>query len=391
MNTQEIMDMDQKFVMQTYGRQKLALSHGKGAEVWDVEGNSYLDCFAGVAVNNLGHAHPKVTLAICHQAQRMIHCSNIYYTQEQAELAQLLTQISPHDKVFLANSGAEANEGAIKLARKYTGKGEIIATDNSFHGRTLATVTATGQEKYKMPFQPLPDGFKHVPYGEISALAQAITENTAAIILEPIQGEGGVIMPPEGYLKDVENLCRQKDVLLILDEVQTGFGRTGEMFASQHEGIQPDITTVAKAMGGGYPIAALMANTRIAEAFNPGDHGSTFGGNPLGCAAAKAAIEVLLDENLVSKSKEMGNYLQKKLEELKSKYSFIQEIRGCGLLIGIELTIDCADVVKKACEKGVLVNCTAGKVIRLAPPLIINMTQVDKVVNVLDEVFAEMS
>ncbi|MBU4607850.1 MAG: acetylornithine transaminase [Euryarchaeota archaeon] len=391
MNTQEIMDMDQKFVMQTYGRQKLALSHGKGVEVWDVEGNSYLDCFAGVAVNNLGHSHPKVTLAICHQAQRMIHCSNIYYTQEQAELAQLLTQISPHDKVFLANSGAEANEGAIKLARKFTGKGEIIATDNSFHGRTLATVTATGQDKYKIPFKPLPAGFKHVPYGDISAMMGSLSEDTAAIILEPIQGEGGVIIPPKGYLKDVENLCRQKDVLLIMDEVQTGFGRTGEMFASQHEGIQPDITTVAKAMGGGYPIAAVLANSRIAEAFQPGDHGSTFGGNPLGCAAAKAAIEVLLDENLVNKSKEMGNYLQKKLEELKSKYSLISEIRGRGLLIGIEITMDCSQVVKKACEKGVLINCTAGKVIRLAPPLLINMTQMDKLVNVLDEVFAELS
>ena len=268
MNTQEIMDLDKKFVMQTYGRQPLALSHGKGAEVWDVEGKSYLDCFAGVAVNNIGHAHPKVALAICHQAQRMIHCSNVYYTQEQVELAQLLTQVSPHDRVFFANSGAEANEGAIKLARKYTGKGEIISTDNSFHGRTLATVTATGQDKYKEPFKPLPGGFKHVPYGDIQAMVDAITEETAAIILEPIQGEGGVIVPPEGYLQNVQNMCRQRDVLLIMDEIQTGFGRTGEMFASTLFGVEPDITTIAKAMGGGYPIGAILANERIALHLN---------------------------------------------------------------------------------------------------------------------------
>lgn len=391
MNTQEIIDLDQKLFMQTYARQNLALSHGKGAEVWDVEGKSYLDCFAGVAVNNLGHAHPKVVLAICHQAQRMIHCSNHYYTQEQVELAQLLTQISPHDKVFLANSGAEANEGAIKLARKFTGKGEIISTFNSFHGRTLATVTATGEDKYKVPFKPLPPAFKHVEYGNLSAMVSAVSEDTAAIILEPIQGEGGVIVPPEGYLKDVENLCRKNDILLILDEIQTGFGRTGKMFASEYEEIQADITTVAKAMGGGYPISAVLANNKIAQAFQSGDHGSTFGGNPLGCAAAKAAIEVILDENLVKKSREMGKYLMSRLEELKSKYAFIEDVRGRGLMIGIELSDNCSNVVKQACEKGVLINCTAEKVIRLAPPLVISLNQLDKVISVLDEVFAKMA
>lgn len=391
MNTQEIIDLDKKFVMQTYGRQKMALSHGKGSEVWDVEGKSYLDCFAGVAVNNLGHAHPKVSLAICHQAQRMIHCSNIYYTQEQVELAQLLTQISPHDKVFFANSGAEANEGAIKLARKFTGKGEIIATENSFHGRTLATLTATGQDKYKLPFKPLPPGFKHVKYGDITELSSAITEDTAAIILEPIQGEGGVIIPPEGYLKDVENLCHQNDILLIMDEIQTGFGRTGTMFASEHEDIQPDISTIAKAMGGGYPIAAVLANSDIAQAFQHGDHGSTFGGNPLGCAAAKATIEVILDENLVRKSQEMGKYLIQNLEKLKAKYSFIKQVRGRGLMIGIEIDQDCSDIVNQASIKGLLINCTAGNVIRLAPPLVISLSQLDKLVDILDEIFREMS
>ncbi|MDP3035468.1 MAG: acetylornithine transaminase [Methanobacteriaceae archaeon] len=391
MNTQDIMDLDKKFVMQTYGRQPLALSHGKGAEVWDVEGKSYLDCFAGVAVNNVGHAHPKVALAICHQAQRMIHCSNVYYTQEQVELAKLLTQVSPHDRVFFANSGAEANEGAIKLARKYTGKGEIISTDNSFHGRTLATVTATGQDKYKEPFKPLPGGFKHVPYGDIQAMVEAITEDTAAIILEPIQGEGGVIVPPEGYLQNVRNICRQRDILLILDEIQTGFGRTGEMFASNLFGVEPDITTIAKAMGGGYPIGAILANERIASAFEPGDHGSTFGGNPLGCAAAKAAIEVILDENLVHQSQELGAYLKANLEQMASKYEIVKEVRGKGLMIGIELTKSCGDVVTEAREQGVLVNCTADTVVRLLPPLIITKEQLDVVVKVLDAALAKMS
>ncbi|MCK9151035.1 acetylornithine transaminase [Methanobacterium alcaliphilum] len=391
MNTQEIIDLDKKFVMQTYGRQPLALSHGKGAEVWDVEGNSYLDCFAGIAVNNVGHAHPKVALSICHQAQRLIHCSNVYYTQEQVELAQLLTKISPHDRVFFANSGAEANEGAIKLARKYTGKGEIIATENSFHGRTLATVTATGQDKYKEPFKPLPAGFKHVPYGDIQAISQTITEDTAAVILEPIQGEGGIIIPPQGYLRDVKNLCQHHDILLILDEVQTGFGRTGEMFASQLFEVEPDITTVAKAMGGGYPIGAILANERIASAFTPGDHGSTFGGNPLGCAAAKAAIEVILDDNLAYQSRVLGDYFKKKLESLKSKYGFIKEVRGRGLMIGLEMTISCDEIVSEALKEGLLINCTAGNVLRLAPPLVISQGELDKAVEILDRVLGKIS
>lgn len=391
MNTQEIMDLDKKFVMQTYGRQPIVLSHGKGAEVWDIDGKSYLDCFAGVAVNNVGHSHPKVALAICHQSQRMIHCSNVYYTLEQAELAKLLTQISSHDRVFFANSGAEANEGAIKLARKYSGKGEIIATHNSFHGRTLATVTATGTDKYKEPFKPLPSGFKHVPFGDISAMVEAITEKTAAIILEPIQGEGGVIVPPEGYLEDVQNLCRQKDILLILDEVQTGFGRTGEMFASKSFKIQPDITTVAKAMGGGYPMGAILANEKVADAFEPGDHGSTFGGNPLGCAASKAAIEVILDEKLTYQSKVLGEYFKKSLEEVASKYDIVKEVRGMGLMIGLELTKSCTEVVSEARKQGILINCTADTVVRLLPPLVIKKEQLDIVVHVMDEVLAKIS
>jgi acetylornithine/N-succinyldiaminopimelate aminotransferase len=321
----------------------------------------------------------------------MIHCSNVYYNLEQAELAKLLTQISSHDRVFFANSGAEANEGAIKLARKYSGKGEIIAANNSFHGRTLATVTATGTDKYKEPFKPLPSGFKHVPFGDIPAMVDAITEKTAAIILEPIQGEGGVIVPPEGYLEDVQNLCRQKDILLILDEVQTGFGRTGEMFASTSFKIQPDITTVAKAMGGGYPMGAILANEKIADAFEPGDHGSTFGGNPLGCAASKAAIEVILDEKLTYQSKVLGEYFKKSLEEVASKYDIVKEVRGMGLMIGLELTKNCTEAVSEARKQGILINCTADTVIRLLPPLVIKKEQLDIVVHVMDEVLAKIS
>ncbi|MGB4362562.1 MAG: acetylornithine transaminase [Methanothermobacter tenebrarum] len=388
MNTDEIIKLEKKYIMQTYSRQPIVLSHGKGARVWDIEGNEYIDCFAGVAVNSIGHAHPKVALAICHQAQKLIHCSNIYYNKEQVELARLLTSISPHDRVFFANSGAEANEGAIKLARKYTGKGEIIAAENSFHGRTLATVTATGQDKYKEPFKPLPPGFKHVPYGDIQAMANAITDDTAAILLEPIQGEGGVIVPPEGYLEDVQALARENDILFILDEVQTGFGRTGAMFASELFGVQPDITTVAKAMGGGYPIGAVLANDKIASAFKAGDHGSTFGGNPLGCAAAIAAIEVIIGENLIENAKRLGEYFKGCLEDLMSKYDIIEDVRGHGLMLGVELGMKCDRIVDEARKMGVLINCTADNVIRLVPPLVIKKDEINKVVEVLDNIFA---
>ena len=390
MDSEEIIELERKFIMQTYTRQPIVLSHGKGATVWDIEGNSYIDCFAGVAVNSIGHAHPKVALAICHQAQRLIHSSNIYYTREQVELAKLLTAISPHDRVFFANSGAEANEGAIKLARKFTGKSEIISAENSFHGRTLATVTATGQKKYSEPFKPLPEGFKHVPYGDIGAMADAIGDETAAIILEPVQGEGGVIIPPEGYLKDVQELARKNDVLLILDEVQTGFGRTGAMFASQLFGIEPDITTVAKAMGGGYPIGAVLANERVARAFEPGDHGSTFGGNPLGCAAAIATIEVLMDEKLPERAAKMGSYFLGRLRQVLHGCDAVRDIRGVGLMIGIEIDGDCSGLVDAAREMGVLINCTAGNVIRIVPPLVIKKEEIDAAVDVMGHLISDL-
>ena len=390
MNNKEIMDLDSKYIMQTYGRQPIALSHGKGAVIWDGDGNEYLDFFTGIAVNVLGQSHPKIIETIQKQAEKLIHTSNVYFTEEQVKLAKKLSEITVFDKVFYANSGAEANEGAIKLARKYTGKGEIISTNNSFHGRTLATVTATGQDKYKEPFKPLPPGFKHVEYGDSEAIANAIGENTAAVIVEAIQGEGGVIVPPENYLKEVEAVCRENNVLLILDEVQTGFGRTGEMFAYELFGIKPDIMTIAKAFGGGYPIGGFLATDKIASAFDYGDHGSTFGGNPLGCAVAMTVIETLESEKLVENSKITGKYLKDKFNELKSKHDFIVDVRGHGLLLAIELNQECGSIVDKMREKGFLINATGKNALRFAPPLIITADHVDKMIVALDEVFSEV-
>lgn len=330
MNTEEIMALDKKYVMQTYGRQPLALKKGSGAVVWDVEGNSYIDCLAGIAVNNVGHAHPRIAEAIADQAKELIHTSNLYYTRQQVELAELLVGVSPHDLAFFCNSGAEAVEGSIKLARKYTGKGGIVAMENSFHGRTLTALTATGQKKYQKGFGPLTPGFTHVPYGDIEAVRKAITDETAAVLVEPIQGEGGVVVPPEGYLKSLKELCQEKDILLIFDEVQTGFGRTGEMFASQTFNVTPDITALAKGIAGGFPMGAVMAIEDVGSAFQPGDHAATFGGGPLACAAAIASIKVILDEDLLTKSKENGNYFQSKLNFLKEDHGIVEDVRGSG-------------------------------------------------------------
>ncbi len=389
MNTNEIMDMDNEYVMHTYGRQPIALVKGKGSVVWDAEGKSYIDCVAGIAVNNVGHANPKVAEAICNQAKKLIHTSNLYYTEEQVTLAKLLSEISTHQKAFFCNSGAEANEGAIKLARKHTGKGEIISMNNSFHGRTITTITATGQTKYQKGFGPLTPGFKHVPYNDVEGVADAINSKTAAVLVEPIQGEGGVIVPSKGYLKDLKKLCRDNDVLLIFDEVQTGFGRTGDMFASQTFNVTPDISTFAKAIAGGFPMGAVMANDDVAESFKPGDHAATFGGSPLACAAAKATITYILDENLIQKSLENGTYFRKKLDIIKESSSIVKEVRGMGLMIGMELGLDCGDMVDDLREKGIIVNCAAGNVLRFVPPLVISTAQIDTVTSVLDEVLGK--
>lgn len=391
MNTEEIRALDKKYVMQTYGRQPLALKKGSGAVVWDVEGNSYIDCLAGIAVNNVGHAHPKVAKAIAEQAKELIHTSNLYYTQQQVELAELLVGISPQDLAFFCNSGAEAVEGSIKLARKYTGKGGIIAMENSFHGRTLTALTATGQKKYQKGFGPLTPGFTHVPYGDVEVVRKAITDETAAVLVEAIQGEGGIVVPPEGYLKDLKELCQEKDILLIFDEVQTGFGRTGEMFASQTFNVTPDITALAKGIAGGFPMGAVMASEEVGSAFQPGDHAATFGGGPLACAAAIASIKVILDEDLLTKSKENGDYFQSKLNILKEDHGIVEDVRGSGLMLGMELDVECGDMVNDMREEGVLINCAAGKVLRFVPPLVIEKDQIDTVSCILGDVLKKHS
>lgn len=391
MNTEEIMRLDKEYVMQTYGRQPIAIKKGSGAVVWDVEGKSYIDCLAGIAVNNVGHAHPKVANAICNQAKSLIHTSNLYYTQEQVELAKLLVEVSPLDLAFFCNSGAEAVEGSIKLARKYTGNGEIITMENSFHGRTLTALSATGQKKYQKGFGPLAQGFKHVPYGDINAVADKVNKNTAAVLVEPIQGEGGVIMPPDGYLTNLKKLCHENNILLIFDEVQTGFGRTGKMFASQTFKVKPDITALAKGIAGGFPMGAILATREIGSAFQPGDHAATFGGNPLACAAAKASIQVILDEDLLSKSIENGDYFKTKLNFLKEDHGIVEEVRGSGLMLGMELDVNCAEMVNDMRKLGILINCAADNVLRFVPPLVIEKNQIDIVTCNLDDVLQNYS
>jgi len=329
--------------------------------------------------------------AITQQAGKLIHTSNLYYTENQVKLAQLLAQISPHAKSFFCNSGAEANEGAIKLARKYTGKGEIIAMDNSFHGRTITTITATGQKKYQKGFGPLTPGFVHVPYADVNAVADAITDNTAAVLVEPVQGEGGVIIPPAGYLEDLKKLCHERKVLLIFDEVQTGFGRTGEMFASQTFKVAPDITTLAKAIAGGFPMGAVLASDEVGSAFQPGDHAATFGGGPLACAAALASVETIECEGLLRKSREDGKYFLDGLNQLWEEHGIVEDVRGVGMMLGMELSIPCAKIVNEMREKGVLVNCAADVVLRFVPPLVITRKEIDTVINVLDDILARIS
>ena len=386
MNIEDIQDMDKKFLAQTYGRQAIALVEGKGALVWDSDGKEYIDCLSGLAVLNVGHSHPKVVGAIRAQAGKIMHSSNLYTIIPQVKLAELLFEVSGGYKSFFCNSGAEANEAAIKLTRKYTKKSGIIACKNSFHGRTITTLSATGQERYKVDFQPMCKEFKHVPFGDVGALEDAINSDTAAVMLEPIQGEGGVIVPPDGYLKSVRELCDEKELLLILDEVQTGFGRTGAMFAWQLYGVEPDIFTLAKAIGGGFPMGAMLAKPEIMDAFVPGDHAATFGGNHLACTAGIAVVEVIVEEKLADRAGELGAYLKERLGELKKKHDIIKEVRGEGLMIGVELEVGCSEIVGRMRDKGMLINCAHDNVIRFLPPLVIEKEELDRAVEALDEV-----
>ncbi|NWF53061.1 MAG: acetylornithine transaminase [Nitrospirae bacterium] len=398
METKKIIDESNLYIMNTYKRFPVVLRKGRGMKVWGTDGKEYLDFVSGVAVNILGHCHPKVVMALQKQAQRLLHVSNYYHIEPQIRLAKLLVKHTFADKVFFCNSGAEANEAAIKLARKYAKENvspdrfEIITAENSFHGRTLAALTATGQEKFQKGFEPLMPGFKHVPFNNINAINDSITDNTCAIMLEPIQGEGGVKIPEPDYLKGVRKICDENNILLILDEVQTGMGRTGRFFAHEHFGIIPDIMTIAKGLGGGTPIGAMLATDKVASAFQPGNHASTFGGNPLVCATGIATIETLLENGFIlDQCNRMGTYLKERLGYLKEKFpTLIKEVRGMGLLIGMELTIECEPVVKDCLEMGVLTNCTAGNVLRFIPPLIVQKKDIDYLIDILDKVLERL-
>lgn len=385
MKLQEVKNTDSKYYMNTFGaRTPVCFEYGKGMKLYDSEGREYTDMLAGIAVNALGHSHPALVEAVKSQAEKLIHCSSLYYIESQATLAKVLAENSCCDRVFFSNSGAEANEGAIKLARIYfkkkglAEKYGIITLKKSFHGRTLTTVAATGQEKYQKPYAPLIPGFKHVALNDPDALEAAIDDNTCAIMMEPVQGESGVYPADIQYIKAVRKLCDEKGLLLIFDEIQTGVGRTGKLFAYQHFGVEPDIFTLAKALAGGVPIGALCAKEQVASAFEPGDHGSTFGGNPLACAAGLAVMKTVLEEDISGHAREMGEYFKKELEKLAKKQSIIAEVRGLGLMIGVQLKENKAVEVKnRLFDKGFLVGSIGPDIVRLLPPLIIEKNDVD--------------
>lgn len=377
-----------KYHFDLYGRYPIALVRGKGSKVWDDERNEYIDALAGIAVNNLGHSHPEIVRAIQKQAEKLIHVSNFYYNEPQSNLAEKLVKVSGLDRVFFCNSGAEALEASMKLARRYAynkGKrGHILSMDNSFHGRTLGTISM-GKEQYQEGFGPMPDGFKKTPFNHVGLLEESINEDTIGVLMEPIQGEGGVIEATQEFVEKARELCDKFEIPLIFDEVQTGMGRTGKMFAYQHYGIKPDIVALAKGLGSGVPIGAVLAKEEFASAFSHGSHGTTFGGNPLACAAALATLKVMDKEDICEKSRTRGNYLKTRLTDLSTEWDAIRLVRGKGLMIGIELAFPGADVVKEMLTRGVLSNCTSGNIIRLVPPLNISKEDLDKVVDVLIE------
>ncbi|MGH2398918.1 MAG: acetylornithine transaminase [bacterium] len=393
MDTQTTAALTEQYLMNTYRRAPVAFASGRGVWLIDVEGRPYLDFVAGIAVCALGHNHPVLTAAIQAQAARLLHVSNLYLIPEQAALGQRLVEHSALDRAFFCNSGAEANEAAIKLVRKYWhAKGEqrfeIIVANQSFHGRTLGTLAATAQPKYHKGFDPLPPGFTAVPFDDTAALQQAVGPHTAAVMLEVVQGEGGYRFPSPAYLPSVRRLCDEHGLLLILDEVQTGIGRTGRWFAYEHYGITPDIMTLAKGLGGGVPVGALLATEEVSSAFQPGDHGSTFGGNPLACAAALAVVETVEDEDLPAHAAEVGRYFMDQLGALAKRRPVIKEVRGLGLLVAADLAVDAADAVTACRERGLLINAVQPKTLRFAPPLIVTKAEVDQAVMILDAALA---
>jgi acetylornithine/N-succinyldiaminopimelate aminotransferase len=394
MKNEELIKVSQEVLAQTYGRLPVVLVRGQGCTVWDAEGKDYLDFVAGIGVCNLGHCYPKVVQAIREQAGKLLHVSNLYHIEPQTHLAQLLVKHSFANRVFFCNSGTEANEAAIKLARKYSqdnfgpNRYEVISLYKSFHGRTMASLAATGQEKFHKGFEPLMTGFKYVPQNDLGAMEAAITGSTCAVMMEPIQAEGGVNMPRGNYLQEVRQLCDRKKLLLIFDEVQTGMGRTGKFFAYEHFGITPDIMTMAKGLAGGVPIGAMLAREDVAKSFTPGTHAATFGGNPLSSAAGLAAVRATLEDGILENCQRSGAHFFGRLEELKKKYPFIQEVRGKGLMVGVEFSREVKSLVEVLMKKGFLINCTSDTVMRLVPPLIVTPGEIDRLISALDAIFS---
>ncbi len=386
MKVQEVFQAYKDYVVPTYSKLPLVFVKGKGSRLWDIHNKAYLDFFPGWGVGNLGHCHPKVVAAVKDQAPKLIFIPNNYYNLPQAKLARELAYWSYPAKVFFCNSGAEASEAAIKFSRKFgQGRYEIITFENSFHGRTLAAMTATGQKKYQEGFAPLPEGFKTVKFNDIQEVLHAISDKTAAIMLELIQGEGGINVADKDFVLNLRKICDQKNLLLIIDEVQTGIGRTGKLFCYQNYGITPDIMTLAKALGGGLPIGAMLVKKEIADILGPGTHASTFGGSPLVSKAALAVLGAIHKEKLLANTREMGEYLFLKLNQLRNKYPLIKEVRGMGLMIGMELNIPGKDIVQKCVEKGLLINCTHETVLRIMPALNVSKKEIDQAIKILGE------
>lgn len=384
-----ILERTDRYIAQTYARSRVAFVRGRGAELWDADGKRYLDFFSSILCTNLGHAHPAVTRAICEQADRLVHLSNLHYSEPQSRLAEKLVEHSFAERVFLCNSGTEANEAALKAARRYGhargGRYEVLTTLGSFHGRTMAMIAATGQEKVRRGFEPMLPGFRYVPYGDVAAMEEAIRPETVAILVEPIQGEGGVVVPPDRYLPGLRELCDRHDMLLMFDEVQTGCGRTGQWFGYQHFGVTPDVMTLSKAICGGLAGAAMLARPEIAPSLRPGMHACTFGGNPIAAAAGLAAIEMIEKQNLLENTQRIGRLFRQRLDEIKTQCEIIRDVRVAGVMIGIELAIDGAPIVRACMERRLLVNCTHGTVIRLLPAMTLSEEQLQQGCDILAE------
>ncbi len=391
----DVFERTDRYVMKTYNRFPVCFVKGKGCWLWDLEGKKYLDMLAGIAVCNLGHCHEKVSEAICSQAKELIHVSNLFHIETQAELAELICENSFGKKVFFCNSGAEANEGAIKLARRYgtekrDDKFEIVAFEQSFHGRTVAAVSVTGQGKYSEGFGPMLSGVKFAEFNDLKSVESVVSERTAAIIVEPIQGEGGVVPAKEEFLRGLRELADEVDALLIFDEVQTGVGRTGKLFAYQHYGVVPDVMTLAKALGNGVPIGAVVAGEKAADVLKPGLHASTFGGNPLATRAGIEVMRIVSDSSFLEEVERKGNFLRERLEDLVRRYpGWFKEVRGKGLMLGLICNFNCSELVRLALEKGLVINCTAGNVLRFVPPLIISYDEMAIGISILEEALRE--